>query len=484
MPKKRFTSQYSKPQSTVHPSLGSGFAVPASSSHATPSVNELISSLRKTQISTSEDQTRFSATVVTPTLPPSIRTLLAIPDTPPPRLRDRNRRRYDENGRRIPAGPAPPRSWLETSQHAPVAVRKVEYGRLYPHNVEHLPGVVAPVVGSLQDHCLKSMARNWLFIREYETYNLSDLPTRIRVLLLSYIAVYGSDQGIGYTGLKSILTPPPLDEDEEEELETDTAGSERNENLQRLDLSGSVGRSVSLKQLSELLIRRSAAIENESWEESIPTPMGPVLPHLTHLSLAYPPGNISWPKLLSFAQHVPTLTHLSLAHWPVPNLTPNSRTTVMSSPHLRDVQYGGTNYYSHTLDGDFAEASVILKRLANFLYSLKWLDVTGCSTWLKAMQYGSVEESHLEWSTQWLSLDVLIANTGYELEDGCQNSDIEAFRTAWQETMDLKSHILTTRKKAGRKSWIDVQAEKDSHKWCHLWTGPSEHQCHAQGHSV
>jgi hypothetical protein len=141
---------------------------------------------------------------------------------------------------------------------------------------------------------------------------------------------------------------------------------ENNDSFVRLDLSGSAGRSVSFKQLTELVEKPTRVAEEnaDSWEESFTRSLSPPIPHLTHLSLSHPPSTISWPRLLSFAKHVPTLTHLSLAYWPVPALTPNSTTAVMSSSYGKDVQYGGTNYYSHSIDADFREAAAILRRLA------------------------------------------------------------------------------------------------------------------------
>jgi hypothetical protein len=86
------------------------------------------------------------------------------------------------------------------------------------------------------------MARDWRFLRDYERNNLADLPTGLRMLLLSYIAVYGPNDGIGAAGLNSLLR---VAADGEE------VGN-KNEGFFRLDLSGSVGRSVSFKQLIDV----------------------------------------------------------------------------------------------------------------------------------------------------------------------------------------------------------------------------------------
>ena len=270
MPKKRFTNQYSKPPSTVHPSLNSTAASSSSSNRehtpapfiaplpsfiapnivlqetdAPPSVNELIASLRRANVSFTT--AAAPATVVTPTLPPQIRQLLSQPETPTPRPRDR-RQRYDAAGHRLPPGPAPPRSWLE-SCHAPAALRKRERiaGRLFPYEIAALPGISDQNGGRrLQDMCLRAMAKDWEFIREYEKNNLAGLPTSVRTLLLSYIAVYGPEDGVGAEGLNDILVLP----NHEEDAVYDVGGN--NEGFFRLDLSGSVGRSVSFRQLIEV----------------------------------------------------------------------------------------------------------------------------------------------------------------------------------------------------------------------------------------
>lgn len=145
------------------------------------------------------------------------------------------------------------------------------------------------------------------------------------------------------------------------------APGDNNEGFFRLDLSGSLGWSISFKQLTALVETpiRPAEEAAESWEESFTLSLRPPITHLTHLSLSHPSPTVSWPRLLNFAKHIPTLTHLSLAYWPVPSAAPNSKTTVMSPGRGRDVQYGGTNYYSHSLDLDFREAAAILRRLAS-----------------------------------------------------------------------------------------------------------------------
>lgn len=374
MPKKRFSSQYSKPQSTVHPSLNSSATQERSSSgsvgkDASPSVNELISSLRSSQISPSQ---RPAATVTTPTLPPQIRELLSWPETPTPTPRARNRRHFDRNGRRVP-GPPPPRSWLDGSRHAPPEVKKRKNERAYPHDLNHLPGLAHKLHAEddehqrgarrLQDMCLRRIACDWEFMRQYERNNLADLPATLRMQLLSNIAVYGPEDGVGFDGLKHIL----MTQREDGDNSADLSQSENNEDFFRMDISGSLGWSISFRQLIEFVEKPTQQTElaAESWEETITNSLRCPIPHLTHLSLSHPVPTVSWPRFLTFAKHVPTLTHLSLAYWPVPSAAPNSTTTVMSPGRGQDVQYGATNYYSHSIDSNFREAASILRRLAS-----------------------------------------------------------------------------------------------------------------------
>ncbi|CZR62584.1 uncharacterized protein PAC_12481 [Phialocephala subalpina] len=443
-----------------------------------PSVNDLISSLRKSQLSSGPI---FSpTTTATPTLPPQIRHLLAQPDTPAPRPRGRQIRRHDASGRRLPAGPAPPQSWLESSRRT-LGLRGRGQQRVYPTDVEHLPGLPAGEGKGrrLVDMCLRNIARDWEFIHEYEKYNLVDLPSGLRMALLSVVAVHGSDESVGFEGLKNLLVLP-----EQESGETPAFDpGEHNDSFFRLDVSGAMGHSLSFKQLIELVQKPEAQTDiatELSWEESISQSLSPPLPALTHLSLSHPSTSISWPRLLAFAKHIPTLTHLSLSFWPVPSLTPNAKTAVMSSRFAKDIQYGGTNYYSHSPDNDFREAAEVLRRLAARLYGLEYLDLTGCADWVRALRWtgdGSEGDRGVDWGTQWVKLKTLKVHSGLMLSEGSPYADIvhliqshkEALAT--QEMLSWWMHPPSNRPK--RKVWIDV--EKDEWKaYSHLWTGDSE----------
>jgi hypothetical protein len=333
---------------------------------------------------------------------------------------------------------------------------------LLPDHVDYFPGFPDITGGngigkSLLDTCLRSLAHNWEEMSLWERNNLAILPTRIRMALLSYLAVYGPDDGVGDQALKDLLVSP-VEEiaaedndmqagDWEDEIDGRLGG--HNDDFFRLDLGGSIGRSVGLKKLGNLL----TAKENNL---SIP------LPHLTHLSLSHPSPSVSWPKLLSITPHLRTLTHLSLAYWPTPSLTPNSSTAVFQSPHthMRDVQYGASNYYSRSLDGDYSEGALVLKRLATGCYGLEYLDLEGCGEWIGAL---AVEGGDgIDWGRMWNRLNMLVLKSGITLESSpgpppgsATPPEKRLYIRARLETIEVGKYVNKERKKRGLP-WVDV----------------------------
>ncbi|CAL3969858.1 unnamed protein product [Diplocarpon coronariae] len=476
MPKKRFTSQYSKPPSTVHPSLNSHATSSSSSRNdAQPTVNDLISSLRK---STTSSPASAAATITTPTLPPQIRHLLSQPETPLPRARIR--RPFDANGRRIPPGPSAPSSWLESSRYRFVFSRSP--ARSLPVDIRHLPGLpdADRKSSSLQDMCLREIARKWEFVRKYERNNLADLSSGLRMMLLSHIAVYGPEDGVGFEGLKNILTIPSI---EDESFEFDAG--EHNSAIFRIDLSGAMGNSLFFKQLIELVQIPELPVEADSsdlsWDDnSLSRSLSPIIPNLTHLSLSHPASSVSWPRLLSFAKHVPNLTHLSLAFWPVPALTPNAQNTVVQSKYGQEFQYGATNYYSHSLENDFREAAEVLRRFADRLSGLQYLDLTGCSEWVRALRWIGVDgnDRSVDWENQWIKLHTLILGNGTALSEESEFGDVARFVMAYREAMiteDMLRFWMRKSKNKGRvRTWISIQKD-DWAQYEQLWlSGGSE----------
>jgi hypothetical protein len=303
------------------------------------------------------------------------------------------------------------------------------------------------------------MAVNWTFQRDYNRYYLATLPTKVRTILLSFIACYGPEEGVGYGGLKSIMFPQDGDLD----------GFCGNDDFERLDLSGSIGRSVYFKQLQELIVpAQTDEDDEESWDvaiHTIPKSLKTPLHSLRILSLSNPPRSISWAKLTTFATSIPTVTHLSLANWPTPSLTPNSATTTMSSRHTSNLQYGGMNFYSHTIDQDWSEAASILRRLSIALYSLSYLDLCGCIDWFPALRWSSPDSPGIDWVSRWGNIRTVRM---YSLLTPSASSltvkkEVLRYKCVILDALELEKHIRR------RRGWIAVEHDEWT-KYDGLWT--------------
>jgi len=285
----------------------------------------------------------------------------------------------------------------------------------------------------------------------------------LRMALLSYIAIYGPEDGIGIGGLKALLISPVGDRTEDS---WKPKPINNNGDFFRLDLSGSIGRSVNFKQLTSLVHSETSSNESteETWESFIPTSISAALPRLTHLSLSHPSSTVSWTRFLAFAKNVPTLTHLSLAYWPAPSSSPNSTTTVMTSRHSKELQYGGINYYSHSIDDDYSEAASIFKRLATSLYSLEYLDLTGCGQWWRTLRWIedaetlddslSTSDFGVNWASQWPKMGTLVLKDGFECHADSHITVKVRHNRGVEESERVDRYLRVERKQAGSK-WIE-----------------------------
>lgn len=453
MPKKHHKSNFAKPANTVHPSLLSSSSRHnqnggSRASEQQPSVNDLINHLRRTQVSTpsAEDRnaspSRFVPAPAPRTVHPSLRNLLEVPETPPPRPRP-NAPRIGIGARRLRrvAGPPPPESWLlgtggpggsssDTARDDDLAaITAADERRRVIYRLERLPGAVFPRRDGLLHMVLKSMALNWAWHVEYDGVFLATLPGQVKVLLLSYIAVYARD--LHLKGLMQGLRPLFLKGSDEENNDHDGydegndgdyySGRETDTEISRLDLGGALGRWLTFKQLtSELVASRKPETqpvqlkpedtiptswdeEAEDGEDNFKAPSSSPLPkslnpttlrfeNLRFLSLAHPnPASANWNSLVTLLSRLSTITHLSLAHWPVPTLTPNAINASIRHPVHRSLTfaYGGTDSYA-AMENNWAEAAVVLRKLARLTYCLKWLDLEGCGDWIRALCWEDV----------------------------------------------------------------------------------------------
>ena len=412
MTKKR-SFQYSKPSIDPHPSLASTSRQDTSrhstggSDDTTTSVNELIRHLRQTQIAPAEAHpSQPQEDPNTHTVHPSLKAILDIPDTLAPRSRPGM---PISRGRRVggPAGPPPPKSWLERRSGGAAKLSKASGPdhRLTDKHVGSLPGVHFPEERSLEHLALKSLAKNWQWHTRYDQFHLATLPLRYKETLLTYISAY-NNRGIDAGGIDILF----LDESELD-------GATGSDGITHLDLGTSLGRAISLEELKKALLKRTSAKIKlssmqdipESWDDDLHLATSLSVsrfPTLTHLSLSNP-ANVSWKGLLDLSQHLATLTHLALAFWPTPSVTPNSKTAYRESPAGR-IDYGASNFYSAT-DGDFSEAAGVLKRLSKMTYCLQWLDLTGCSEWVHVLG----REDGPDWAGAWLGLETVKVGQGW-----------------------------------------------------------------------
>ncbi|KAJ4389934.1 hypothetical protein N0V93_007407 [Gnomoniopsis smithogilvyi] len=462
MPKKRHQTRYSKPQSTAPASLSSSSTahnVNRHGDHERPSVNQLLASLRRTRLNGDNSQPSV-ADIAAPSVPPQIRAILRLPETPapPPRRRPFFRSRFDAQGRPLPAGPPPPRSWLSRSQPAP----RLDLSDSSVEDFERrlIPGLWLPGYGSLVDMVLRKIALDWDFQRSYNVHYLSSLPDHLRMALISYLTTV-SVPGLSLSDLKIILLPQAHEDSKGDGSQEDP--SSFNEGIDHLDLSTSVGRSLKLRELSQLLFSSEASrvdLPPESWDadEALSVPR-PLLPNLTHLSLAVHPEDsalCSWRQLLSLATHLPTLTHLSLAFWPVPSMAPNLVSAKVVDSNGLTYQAGGSNPYSHTLDDEWSEQILILRKLSQSLYGLEYLDLTGCNLWFKALT-ASADGDQVDWIGDWGKMTHLILTTGYAPPLGLDVSKTEKFNGVVDMAASVERTVRSRR--AGRGKIFTVERD-------------------------
>lgn len=280
-------------------------------------------------------------------------------------------------------GPPAPRSWLKIgeSRHGGIIIDGEFADEI---NVTRRPALSAvggtqlPPQRSLLHQTLKGLAADIEWHAEYDHEYLSAIPTRLKPVLLSYIATY-SPNGASLQVLRFLF---------------DVQDTTDCETVECINLGGALGRALTLKQLNQYWVGRqqlgasktSAAVNSipDSWdEESISTSLrnstlrsGPTVglhfPSLVHLCLSHPSASISWTEFLHFARHLGSLSSLSLAFWPFPSIPGSSNTSRASASNLT---------MDHDSEDATADAAHLLSHLARCTPNLRSLDLTGCSTW-------------------------------------------------------------------------------------------------------
>lgn len=325
-----------------------------------------------------------------------------------------------------------------------------------------LAGALLPHPRSLIAITLKSLAVDWDVHRVYNQYHLYSIPSHLKSALIRYVGL-SSEGGISLSDLRTILLPPERIDNDDKLDDQASANSE----ITCLDLSGSIGRSLTLKDVCSLLFSHFKADLNveelqDSWEAADISPGPPrfLLPNLTHLSLALDPQSkrdVLWKQLLTLSSKLSNVTHLSLAYWPEPCLTPRAKTSTVSSSYGHKIPYGGTTIYSHSLDQEWSEALLVLRMLSNHFYKLEYLDLTGCASWFEALQR---REGHdfIDWSGSWGKVAVLRLSVGWKLGEEAMSSDRAAHTKAVDTAKTVERHIRSMR--AGKGIFITVERDE------------------------
>ncbi|KAJ5513682.1 hypothetical protein N7463_003234 [Penicillium fimorum] len=524
MPKKR-QRFYAKPANSAHHSLAlsgsrhhGGSSVQGSASAT--SVNDLISHLRRTQTPSTPDDDPSSpqrpqrSFVAVRSVHPSLRDVLELPATPPPRPRPGARRTvFGVRPPRPTVGPPAPASWLSGNmdlmrghglQDQMLGVLEEEI-----HRLTRLHGPRFPDQRSLVHLMLKSMALNWSWHVEYDGPFLSHLPNHIKELLLSYVAVYarGSPLGGHVKGLRPLfLTRQDQDQIGEENPDfNESRIADADSKIARLDLGNALGNWITLKQLTnEMILSPDLAVGVSgheigedvptSWDEymhngraeampdRVPAPSMPKaitqtlrFPELRALSLAHPtPNAASWTTLLNLLAHLPTLTHLSLAHWPIPCRNPRAATTRIRGPVARFLN-------PDALDDNWAEAASILRQLSRSTYCLKWLDLEGCGEWLPALKWVGKDPDGFpqspdtvgpEWNGSWRDVEWLGIGPGFlDLTNSHRLFHVPPHETPAPQTHSSDYSIHATHLENARAVLKHIRQLRRGRKWLEIELG-------------
>ncbi|KAL9081944.1 MAG: hypothetical protein Q9159_006861 [Coniocarpon cinnabarinum] len=305
----------------------------------------------------------------------------SAPQTEPPSLEASQHARVIVGNRRKAPGPPPPRSWIVGSPLTPSQVQEREVLKEQWPRLSRLPGANIPPHRSLLHHSLHAMALNFDWHVAVDHVYLSVLPLDLKHQLLSYIAVH-CPGGLDRNGLDVLFTDP-----EQSGLEDSTGSSDAT----RLDLGRSVGRSLTLTQLEQLMKGRRHSLRQtkpaagvlDSWEDDMDIGKMSLSSHtqfsrLTHLSLSHPPKTISWQDLISLSRQLGSLTHLCLDFWPQPSL-----------PEMQPAAPQHQAVFDHPVVSSkhaaIQESATLLHLLSRNTASLRWLSVAGCQPWFDAL---------------------------------------------------------------------------------------------------
>lgn len=104
-----------------------------------------------------------------------------------------------------------------------------------------------------------------------------------------------------------------------------------------------------------------------------------------------------------------------------------------------------------SLDGDFSEAVLLLRRLSKALYSLEFLDLTGCGEWAAALwMTAGVGGECVDWVGDWGKVERVRLGPGYVLGEGVEGGEREAWERLVGVGRALERNVRGRRRGKGR----------------------------------
>ena len=145
---------------------------------------------------------------------------------------------------------------------------------------------------------------------------------------------------------------------------------------------------------------------------------------------------------------------------------------LVQSPTSRpQTVYGGSNLYT-SFDNDWREAAGILRSLSRTLYCLKWLDLTGCGSWLRALTWRpedyDIESVGPQWNGWWRGIEHISLAVGWdpiepETEDGEEDHQMERKRHLYMKERAEHTAMLDSAKVAAGE--LRALRKADSGRW-------------------
>lgn len=129
-----------------------------------------------------------------------------------------------------------------------------------------------------------------------------------------------------------------------------------------------------------------------------------------------------------------------------------------------------------------------MKRLANYLYNLEYLDLEGCTDWLPALRWTGfpsisppegIAPEGIDWDNQWVKLKMLIVRCGYVLHEGSEYWEVKKFTEDFRRMFLLPKYLARVRK----GKWIEVVRD-DWEAYDGFWKDGTEESKRKRGQIV